>query len=253
MRANLIGRLRTMIFSTLLIQALLFGIAGSAGAAPIFTFDSNAEGWTNQATEPFSVTFAPGEGFGEGEALAISATFPRDSYQIVHDEDSDWPTAPSFFQKITFDVRLVPGVEINPLVTGMQIRDNIGNESNVYLATDFIDLGGGWTRVVMAPTNLFDLPQSHDDVGINLHIGTTSAFENSLVMFIDNIAGVQSVPITVEIDIKPGSDPNSINPRSKVKIPVAIFTTSPFDTNPQSSCLASLTSTNTLSMFNAGI
>jgi hypothetical protein len=33
----------------------------------------------------------------------------------------------------------------------------------------------------------------------------------------------------VDIDIKPGSDPNSINPRSKGLIPVAILTTSTFD------------------------
>lgn len=35
--------------------------------------------------------------------------------------------------------------------------------------------------------------------------------------------------IEVEIDIKPGSDPNSINPRSKGVIPVAILTTDSFD------------------------
>jgi hypothetical protein len=36
-------------------------------------------------------------------------------------------------------------------------------------------------------------------------------------------------PLTVNIDIKPGSDPNSINPKSKGVIPVAILTTSDFD------------------------
>jgi hypothetical protein len=35
--------------------------------------------------------------------------------------------------------------------------------------------------------------------------------------------------IVVPIDIKPGSDPNSINPKSKGKIPVAILTTGTFD------------------------
>ena len=35
--------------------------------------------------------------------------------------------------------------------------------------------------------------------------------------------------IPVEIDIKPGSEPNSINPRSRGKIPVAILTTDTFD------------------------
>jgi len=35
--------------------------------------------------------------------------------------------------------------------------------------------------------------------------------------------------ISVAIDIKPGSFPNSINPKSKGKIPVAILTTDSFD------------------------
>jgi len=176
------------------VLGIMFGGIGQAEAVPVFTFDVNDEGWTNQATEPFSVAFAPGAGFGGGGALAISALSNRDSYQIVHAEDPDWPTTLSFFQQITFDVRLEPGVEISFSATGMQIRDNIGNESNVYLATNSIDLGSGYTRVFMEPTNLFNLPQSHDDVGLNLHVGTTSAFRNSLVMVIDNIAGTPCDP-----------------------------------------------------------
>ncbi len=38
--------------------------------------------------------------------------------------------------------------------------------------------------------------------------------------------------VQVAIDIKPGSDPNRINPRSKGKIPVAILTTSTADGDP---------------------
>lgn len=37
------------------------------------------------------------------------------------------------------------------------------------------------------------------------------------------------VPIPVRIDIKPGSDPNSINPETKGKVPVAILSTPDFD------------------------
>jgi hypothetical protein len=39
----------------------------------------------------------------------------------------------------------------------------------------------------------------------------------------------QSQVVPVDIDIKPGSYPNSINPKSKGKIPVAILTTDTFD------------------------
>jgi hypothetical protein len=37
------------------------------------------------------------------------------------------------------------------------------------------------------------------------------------------------VPITVDVDIKPGSDPNSINPRSNGNVPVAILGGATFD------------------------
>ena len=41
------------------------------------------------------------------------------------------------------------------------------------------------------------------------------------------IAPHRTIPVT--IDIKPGSDPNSVNPKSKGVIPVAILTTDAFD------------------------
>ena len=40
---------------------------------------------------------------------------------------------------------------------------------------------------------------------------------------------ISPAAIAVSIDIKPGSDPNSINLKSKGKIPVAVLTTGPFD------------------------
>ena len=44
-------------------------------------------------------------------------------------------------------------------------------------------------------------------------------------MLVDSL----TVTVLVSIDIKPGSDPNSVNPRSKGKIPVAILSTADFD------------------------
>ena len=40
---------------------------------------------------------------------------------------------------------------------------------------------------------------------------------------------IRVASLQVTIDIKPGSSPNSINPRSKGRIPVAILTTDTFD------------------------
>ena len=40
-------------------------------------------------------------------------------------------------------------------------------------------------------------------------------------------------PVSVEIDIKPGSDPNTINPKGKGTIPVAILSSTTFDATSQ--------------------
>jgi hypothetical protein len=43
------------------------------------------------------------------------------------------------------------------------------------------------------------------------------------------LANPYGIPIKISIDIKPGSFPNSLNPRSKGVIPVAVLTTDTFD------------------------
>jgi len=160
-----------------------------ARAAAAYAFDSGADGWTNQPTEAFLVTYAPGQGFGGGGGLSIAATGPRDSYQIVHATDPNWPATHSYFPTITFDARLAPGVQLNLATTGMQIRTSPTTASNVYLASSITDLGGGWIRVTLLPTSLADLPASHPDIGLNLHLGTTRGWADSPVATLDNIRG----------------------------------------------------------------
>ena len=59
--------------------------------------------------------------------------------------------------------------------------------------------------------------------------GSTLAYDLSAALA-GNIYGLSSTyPVTVGIDIKPGSDPNSINPNSKGVIPVAILGSATFD------------------------
>jgi hypothetical protein len=64
-----------------------------------------------------------------------------------------------------------------------------------------------------------------------------AGFEGQTVMEISNDETVSFLPVGtifdlsfhVSIDIKPGSDPNAINPRSRGVIPVAILTSDTFD------------------------
>lgn len=52
---------------------------------------------------------------------------------------------------------------------------------------------------------------------------------NQYNLLLNEVRWVTSCRLEVEIDIKPGSDPNSVNPRSKGLLPVAILTTSQAD------------------------
>jgi hypothetical protein len=84
--------------------------------------------------------------------------------------------------------------------------------------------------------NPSDTPGSWDDRGFYLNgsMDEVSIYNRALTseeiqaLFNAGAAGMCKVA-TVSIDIKPGSFPNSINPRSKGVIPVAILTTSAFD------------------------
>lgn len=66
-----------------------------------------------------------------------------------------------------------------------------------------------------------------DGIGGNVAFQSDSSFSEALAFSLTPIP----IPamLTVLVDIKPGSDPSSINPRSRGVIPVAILTTDTFD------------------------
>lgn len=100
-------------------------------------------------------------------------------------------------------------------------------------------LAGTPQWVQLTPGGTAPLPRSSHVAGYNaandrlvIAMGRNDALPPPLVLndvwVLDNVSGV----IEVEIDIKPGSDPNGINPGAKGKIPVAILTTSTADGDP---------------------
>ena len=180
---------KILCLSFLFVVLFLF-VESPAAATTQFTFESSAEGWNSQATEPFSVEYASGKGLWGGGALAISNCYPsaeRDSFQIVHAPDINWPTDMSLVEKITVDVRLMDSMKIVASDTGVQVIDHSGNESVVFGASNFIDLGAGWTRIEMTLSGQYDLPMSHDDTGLNLHFQIEEKIQYSLAMYVDNI------------------------------------------------------------------
>lgn len=97
----------------------------------------------------------------------------------------------------------INGIQVGPNLT---IPDGAITGVDQTVATNFLM---GRTRLIHG--------------GIELDV----AYDN---LSIDAAQGACPTPsVAVAIDIKPGSDPNSINPRSKGVIPVAILTTDSFD------------------------
>jgi hypothetical protein len=70
---------------------------------------------------------------------------------------------------------------------------------------------------------LFDLFLVHSDFDVDTRVVNTENMSETFVRY-----STVPVPESVAIDIKPGSDPNSINPKSKGNIPVAIISTQEF-------------------------
>lgn len=110
----------------------------------------------------------------------------------------------------------------------IQTTDFVMGGVPAYLAQIFL---GDSTQMAV---NSLDLPQEApdlDDFDIrNFFLGFGPASSPDAV-FIGTIDTIETLaePTTVEIDIKPGKTPNSINPTSGQKIPVAILTTDAFD------------------------
>lgn len=113
--------------------------------------------------------------------------------------------------------------------------------------TDLLVLPAGGLALVTAPFStvlyVIDVDPASETFGSVLQTISAPGFPTDLALSADGgtaymvsyLGATVTVldvpdPVTqIDIDIKPGSDPNSINPRSRGKTPVAILTTGAFD------------------------
>jgi FG-GAP repeat len=101
------------------------------------------------------------------------------------------------------------------LVLGCLLVDTSWAQSEVSFTRQDFGVGDGPSSVAVGD---FNGDGQQDVATANLDVDSVS-------ILINNTAA----EITVKIDVKPGSFPNSINPRSKGVIPVAVLTTDTFD------------------------
>jgi len=122
----------------------------------------------------------------------------------------------------------IPPPDILPYNTGYLITiydsaDNPVDSANVTLATaqpDPLPVGVNWT-------DTYDFHPTEADT-YTYEVAAWS-WTTAGTMTTDIVAGEIVAEECFDIDIKPGSDPNSINPKSKGVIPVAILGSADFD------------------------
>jgi len=91
-------------------------------------------------------------------------------------------------------------------------------------------IGNAFPSVIVGPNNISADPVHNPDYTLEAEspcIGAASDGQDMGRLFDE--CGCGPLVVEVAIDIKPGSDPNSINPKSQGKIPVAILSTADFD------------------------
>jgi len=181
--------------------------------------------------------------------LAELAAFPTGDYTFTFNGGADSvtlyhnPTAPTNFANITDPVHNSTNVSLNPTFTwdscvgyGDALQMGIGEEEadeNVDGAF-MVDIGEiSWTVGPLNPGRLHWMevsvlagttPSVQTTVGLD-DFNYYDFFENCSEIYFTTV--ITAIP--VEIDIKPGSDPNPINPGLKGLVPVAILSSPEFD------------------------
>jgi hypothetical protein len=139
--------------------------------------------------------------------------------------------------KISQVVSTLPGVRYELTYAW---RPRIGQTDRMKVWVDGVEVGdhSGPADIWTVETYPFTASSSSTTIAF-AEVGADDQFG----MLLDDV-GLVSVSIEVDIDIKPGSDPNPINPGSKGLVPVAILSSAEFDAtqvDPTSVSLAGAT------------
>ena len=98
------------------------------------------------------------------------------------------------------------------------------------VATNTAELYNPFTETFSATASMSSARRTYTATLLaNGQVLATGGDNGSTSVATAELFGVESPVIPVDIDIKPGSDPNSINPKSRGTIPVAILSTPDFD------------------------
>ncbi len=222
------------------------GVTGDDITAVTVTTPGNVvydlEAWTtaqyNWGFSHENLTLAElGASFPTNDYYIFTFNGGADSVTLYHN-----PTVPSGFANITNPVNNSTNVPLNPTFTwndcstyGEALMMAVGEEEGDMIG--FVWLGDiSMTSWTVGPLN----PGLLHWLEVSVYTGTTPSVQYTglgddfnYYDYFENCSEVLFTTITtaipVEIDIKPGSDPNPINPGSSGLVPVAIFSSPEFD------------------------
>jgi len=182
---------------------------GPDGNLYVAYYDSDEVARYNGTTGAFSSFVAAGSG---GLAGPTELTFGPDGHLYVTSYETNNVLRYNGTTGAFIDVFVAAGFG------GLDGPRNVkfGPDGHLYVANDHVATNPNSVRRYNGTTGAFiDVFVSSGSGGLSGPLGLTFLTPPAVL------------PVT--IDIKPGSDPNSINPRSKGVIPVAILTTETFD------------------------
>jgi hypothetical protein len=193
---NTLDKFASLAFSC---DGTLYGVTGWKTTGPpeyLYTLDTKGD-------VPPMPLFPLGDGTQGGRALAFNADNEL-LYYVTLDQEGT-----ALFSVDVGTEEILPITEGN--FTGPPTSATFISETVMFVASSFMS---GFSEMFM--------------MSIDGNLGAPERPDH-------NAKGLALVPslcpgvIEVDIDIKPGSDPNSVNTKSKGKLPVAILTTDAFD------------------------
>lgn len=206
------------------------------------TFDTDAEGWSMMSLRTFGnpPTGFPGSAFwwesntgNPGGCIKLKEyAGPNDTFKAPEEYLGDKSSA--FGTNLTFDLwTSIGGEHVSVALVGSSttLYYWLTPEGGSWNQFQIPLVGSGWKK------NSHLGPDATDDDMSNVLGNVTALYiwgdftgSGSEYSRLDNVFMAEApVEIWVEIDIKPGSYPNSINPNAGGVIPVAILTTADFD------------------------
>lgn len=206
----------TVGFSSTFWIALVFGLCIAPNAMGQFDYYNDGKTYDITTTSSWSIWID-----GEGTVVNFNATIRGGIYMCWY---SPGPTLNFGVGSSAGHIDAGPGSTVNLNGGSVGFAVFVSADSDVAVAGSSFDVGG----VPYGPGTTLSVPNAmvtaYDKWGHRLFRGSIYCSTGATITL-----GAEATDLTVEIDVKPGSDPAIINPGSAGVVPVAVLSDGSFD------------------------